>query len=176
MGNIVTLDLYEYNDIYADSLETRRLQVENEKLKEEIEIKSINNKKLIKMMEEIKIQKQDLPDEVELMGTPYGQYVVINRKQIKVKGGNIQLCNKKEDTPTYTVKIDSSEVYEAVKKAADEFKEEQKTYSNKQNYMICNYLKDGVVFVTEHIIVANGKDMKQMKEKFNEIDWVEINL
>ncbi|TDL39397.1 hypothetical protein EVU91_04435 [Macrococcoides bohemicum] len=162
MENVVTLDLYEYNDIYADSLETIRLQVENEKLKEEIEL--------------LKARKVDLPDEVELMGTPYGQYVVINRKQIKVKGGNIQLCNKKEDTPTYTVKIDSSEVYEAVKKAADEFKEEQKKYCNKQNYMICNYLKDGVVFVTEHIIVANRKDMKQMKEKFNEIDWVEINL
>lgn len=33
-----------------------------------------------------------------------------------------ELQQPKEDTPTYTVKLDGSEVYEAVKKAADEVK------------------------------------------------------
>lgn len=48
--------------------------------------------------------------------------------------------------------------------------------SNKQNYMICNYLKDDVVFVAKHIIIANEKDMKIIKEKFDKIDWIEIEL
>lgn len=105
--NQVTIELYEYNDIYADSLETRRLQVENEKLKEEIEL--------------LKSKEIDLPDEVELMGTPYEQYVVINKKKIKVTGGNIQLCNKKETEP-YTFKIKTEVDTEELKKAIEEIK------------------------------------------------------
>ncbi|PKE12771.1 hypothetical protein CW685_01820 [Macrococcoides caseolyticum] len=85
-----------------------------------------------------------------------------------------ELQQPKDDTPTYTVKLDGSKVYEAVKKAADEFKREQKVCCNKQNYMICNYLKDDVVFVAKHIIIANEKDMKRIKERFNEINWVEL--
>lgn len=38
MENMVTLDLYEYNNIYGTALETGRLQTENARLKEEIEL------------------------------------------------------------------------------------------------------------------------------------------
>lgn len=44
--------------------------------------------------------------------------LAIARKQLE------ELQQPKEDAPTYTVKLDGSEVYEAVKKAADEFKRE----------------------------------------------------
>ncbi len=87
-----------------------------------------------------------------------------------------ELQQPKEDTSTYTVKLDSKQVYKVMKNAVDKYNRELEKETNKQNYMICNYMKDGIVFVAKHIIIANEKDMKQMKEKFNEIDWIEIEL
>ncbi|PKE47242.1 hypothetical protein [Macrococcoides caseolyticum] len=129
MQSTVTLELYEYNDLYLKAIQHDDLKEENEKLKEE----------LTNTLKQLEVVKQP-----------------------------------KDDTPTYTVKLDGSKVYEAVKKAADEFKREQKVCCNKQNYMICNYLKDDVVFVAKHIIIANEKDMKRIKERFNEINWIEL--
>ncbi len=129
MQSTVTLELYEYNELYSKALYHENLEIENKQLKEEL---------------------------------------AIAHKQLE------ELQQPKDDTPTYTVKLDGSKVYEAVKKAADEFKREQKVCCNKQNYMICNYLKDDVVFVAKHIIIANEKDMKRIKERFNEINWVEL--
>ncbi|PKE72980.1 hypothetical protein CW665_02480 [Macrococcoides caseolyticum] len=43
-----------------------------------------------------------------------------------------ELQQPKEDTSTYTVKLDGSEVYEAVKKVADEFKEELEKEEKRQ--------------------------------------------
>lgn len=43
-----------------------------------------------------------------------------------------ELQQPKDDTPTYTVKLDGSEVYEAVKKAADEFKRELEKKERRQ--------------------------------------------
>lgn len=51
--------------------------------------------------------------------------LVIAHKQLE------ELQQLKDDTPTYTVKLDGSKVYKAVKKAADEFKREQKVCCNK---------------------------------------------
>lgn len=110
MEESVTLKLGRYAALRDKAIRVDTLEKENEQLKEE--------NKLLKM------QKLDLPDEVVFHDTPYGKIVMINGKQIKLKNGNIQLCNKKDDTPTYTVKLDGSEVYKAVKKAADEVMKE----------------------------------------------------
>lgn len=110
MEESVTLKLRKYEALLDEARRVDTLEKENEQLKEE--------NKLLKM------QQLDLPDEVKFYDTPYGKIVMINGKQIKLKNGNVQLCNKKNDTPTYTVKLDGSEVYEAVKKATDEFTKE----------------------------------------------------
>lgn len=77
MQSTVTLELYEYNELYSKALYHDNLEIENKQLKEEL---------------------------------------AITRKQLE------ELQQPKEDAPTYTVKLDGSEVYEAVKKAADEVK------------------------------------------------------
>lgn len=77
MQSTVTLELYEYNDLYLKAIQHDDLKEENEKLKEEL---------------------------------------AIAHKQLE------ELQQPKEDTSTYTVKLDGSEVYEAVKKVADEVK------------------------------------------------------
>lgn len=77
MQSTVTLELYEYNDLYSKALYNENLEIENKQLKEEL---------------------------------------AIAHKQLE------ELQQPKDDTPTYTVKLDGSKVYEAVKKAADEVK------------------------------------------------------
>lgn len=77
MQSTVTLELYEYNELYSKALYHDNLEIENKQLKEEL---------------------------------------AIAHKQLE------ELQQPKDDTPTCTVKLDGSEVYEAVKKAADEVK------------------------------------------------------
>lgn len=79
MQSTVTLELYEYNDLYLKALYHENLEIENKQLKEEL---------------------------------------AIAHKQLE------ELQQPKDDTPTYTVKLDGSKVYKAVKKAADEFMKE----------------------------------------------------
>lgn len=79
MQSTVTLELYEYNDLYLKAIQHDDLKEENEKLKEE----------LTNTLKQLEVVKQP-----------------------------------KDDTPTYTVKLDGSEVYEAVKEAADEVMKE----------------------------------------------------
>lgn len=118
MQSTVTLELYEYNEIFMNSTLCEQYKQENKILKEENKL--------------LKAQKVNLPDEVEFYDTPYGKVVVINGKQIKLKNGNIQLCNKKDDTLTYTVKGDSTQVYKVMKNAVDKYNRElaEKEVSN----------------------------------------------
>ncbi|TDM23327.1 hypothetical protein ETI01_07950 [Macrococcoides caseolyticum] len=87
MQSTVTLELYEYNELYSKALYHENLKIENKQLKEEL---------------------------------------AIAHKQLE------ELQQPKDDTPTYTVKLDGSEVYEAVKKAADEFKRELEKKERRQ--------------------------------------------
>lgn len=55
-------------------------------------------------------------DDLKVGNKQLKEELAIAHKQLE------ELQQPKDDTPTYTVKLDGSEVYEAVKKAADEFK------------------------------------------------------
>lgn len=80
MVNIITISIDRYNALYKRALQADALEKENAELREENEL--------------LKVEKVDLPDEVKFYDTPYGKVAVINGKRIKLKNGNIQLCNK----------------------------------------------------------------------------------
>ena len=123
MVGTVTLGIDRYNALYKRAIQADALEKENAELREKLngttdvsyemvdgsvlrgdtnkvtldatEVYQVIREALDKVKEEElhKVQKVDLPDEVEFHDTPYGKVVVINGKQIKLKNGNIQLCN-----------------------------------------------------------------------------------
>ena len=81
MEGTVTLEIQEYNELYMKAVQGQMLEKEYSELREENEM--------------LKARKVNLPDEVESYDTPYGRFVAINGKQIRLKNGNIRLCNEK---------------------------------------------------------------------------------
>lgn len=113
MQSTVTLELYEYNELYSKYLYHDNLEIENKQLKEEL---------------------------------------AIARKQLE------ELQQPKMGNPTCTVKLDGSEVYEAVKKAADEFTKELEKEEQPNNIILYdkNNPDKKVVFTNKGIRLYEG--------------------
>lgn len=104
MQNTVTLELYEYNDLYSKALYHENLEIENKQLKEELAIAH-------KQLEELQQPKTDTPTCEVGMGNVkiVGSSEDFKNKLIVEYPDSIMLCDK--DNPEKKVVINSKGIH-----------------------------------------------------------------
>lgn len=102
--NQVTIDIREYNNIFKNTLEVIRLEVENEQLKEELAIAH-------KQLEELQQPKDDTPIREVGMGNVkiVGSSEDFKNKLVVEYPSSIMLCDK--DNPEKKVVINSEGIH-----------------------------------------------------------------